>query len=357
MKAFKISILAAAAACLAIQGLAADAKSTISLGMSGYIDSNYNFDVNAKNGTLNLNQVGLDITATDSSLGIKGVASLTKSTEAVSGIDYLSVAQLYAEKSFFDSSLDVKLGRFYTFVGFEGVPTVKNFNETYSLLFNAEPVNHDGLELTYTSNGFTALGMAAENSYDTSLKDYGLQLGYAKGDASISANYLRSNVTGFSHQGSHAAVTEDRDLFNVVASDKVLDSLQVAAEYFYITQMASPNDNSDWEAGINIYPDTETDKSPKQQGYSLYSCYTVGSFSLAPRFTTMFMPDGPDLMNSTGAAPKTAYQYTLTGKYVVGSFTAYLEGNALAGSDDSFHIGTTKEKTQTNVLLGGSYQF
>jgi len=70
MKAFKISLLAAAAACLAIQGMAADAKSTISLGMSGYIDSNYNFDVNAKNGTLNLNQVGLDITASDSSLGI-----------------------------------------------------------------------------------------------------------------------------------------------------------------------------------------------------------------------------------------------------------------------------------------------
>ena len=361
MKAFKISILAAAAACLAIQGLAADAKSTISLGMSGYIDSNYNFDVNAKNGTLNLNQVGLDITASDSSLGIKGVASLTKSTEAVSGIDYLSVAQLYAEKSFFDSSLDVKLGRFYTFVGFEGVPTVKNFNETYSLLFNAEPVNHDGLELTYTSNGFTALGMAAENSYDTSLKDYGLQLGYAKGDASISASFLQSPVTGIDYNGNNVAdqisVSENRDLFNVVASGKVLDNLEVAAEYFYISQLASNLGDDSYASPINYYPDTYDSKSPKQQGYSLYSRYTVGSFSLAPRFTTMFMPDGPDLMNSTGAAPKTAYQYTLTGKYVVGSFTAYLEGNVLASSDDDFRIDSTKEKSQTNVLLGGSYQF
>jgi len=165
MKAFKISILAAAAACLAIHGLAADeTKSSIALGISGYIDSNYNYDVNAKNGTLNLNQVGLDVTASDSSLGIKGVVSLTKSTEATTGIDYLSLAQLFAEKSFFDNSLDVKLGRFYTFIGFEGVPTVKNFNETYSLLFDREPANHDGLELTYTMGGFTALGMVAENS-------------------------------------------------------------------------------------------------------------------------------------------------------------------------------------------------
>jgi len=121
--------------------------------------------------------------------------------------------------------------------------------------------------------------------------------------------------------------------------------------------MASNMGDDSYESPINYYPQDGNAKSPKQQGYSLYSRYTMGSLSLAPRFTTLFLPDGPDMMNSTDAAPKTAYQYTLTGKYVVGSFTAYLEGNALASSDDDFRIGTTKEKTQTNVLLGGSYQF
>jgi hypothetical protein len=370
MKAFNLSLLALAAAGFAIQGMAADdAKSTVSLGYSGYIDTNYNEDINAKNGGFSINQFGININAADSATGIKGELSVVN--DSTSYDIYTRIDQAFVDKTFF-GSLDAKLGRFYTFVGFEGVPTVGNFNESYSLLFDREPTTHDGLELNYAVNGFNVLGMVAQNSYDSGLKDYGFQFGYTADKFSLDANYLLHPVIAeamIQQLGAPVSglTTENQHTFNVVASASILDSLKLAAEYFYITELAS---DKQWTDGpFGEYPlsiNTQNNdgfpfapKSPKMQGYSLYGNYTLNDFSLSPRFTALYMPDGTNLMNSnqflgTGQ-PDTQFQYTLTAKYKFGALTTYLEGNWVADCNASKVYGN--DDIQGNVLAGASYQF
>ncbi len=364
-----LALFAAALGLMAVAARADDAKSEVKLGYSGYIDTGYNEDINAKNGGFGINQFGININAADDVYGIKGVLSVVNDSTQYD--IYTRIDQAFVDKTFL-GSLNAKVGRFYTFVGFEGVPMLNNFNESYSLLFNREPTTHDGLELTYNVNGFDVLGMVAQNSYDSNLKDYGLQLGYTVDKFSLAANYLLHPVVGEAFiQTLDAPVdgltTENQHILNFIANATVLDSLKFGAEYFYITELASDKTWEQYPLSINTqmgdggYPFTP--KSPKMQGYSLYGSYTLNDFSLSPRFTALYMPDGIDLMNSTnipylsnsGGQPDTQFQYTVTAKYKFGRLTTYLEGNWVADCNASKVYGN--DAIQANVLAGASYQF
>jgi len=274
----KAALLVVASLGLAAASLKAeDAKSTVTLGYSGYLDSNYSFDTNAKNGVFDLNQFGLNISAADSANGIKGVASLVKST--LGGYEHITVDQLYTEKGFLDNSVDVKVGRIYTYLGYEVAPKVKNFNETYSLISSLEPTYHDGLQVTYTNGNLSLLGLVAQNQWDTNTKDYGAQLAYSSDKYNASLGYFLNPVTGDTYysiwDSSPASTTELRDLINLVISAKPIDSVECGAEYYYETQIANNNGYLDWPSGISVYlsnsgGDPDRSKSPKMQGYSLY---------------------------------------------------------------------------------------
>jgi len=363
MKFTKKALLASAVAgLLASSALAADSAK---IGYDGYADANYNLDLNAKNGAFALNQFGLDINASDDSLGIKGVISLVHSTYTNTGagvnVEYVGIDQAYADKSFFDGMLEAKIGRFYTLVGYEVVPAPKNANETSSLLFNNEPVKHDGVVLTYNPlkslsvSGFmaehendqlygewTSLGVFGSDSYG---KDFGAQADYTLGGLNLIANYYYEPLLDPSKQYDEA------HLINGIASYKVSDSLSFAGEYLYRTFKFSSN----YPSGIAL--------NFKDQGYSLYSTYTLGSFSINPRFTQVFYPDINLSTTYDGnymiAVPQTN-QYTLTLKYAFGSLTTYLEGN-VESTPKGYEVYTNGSSssvgTQSNVLIGANYQF
>jgi len=358
----KAMLAAAMLGMLAPAAFADDAaKSTAKFGYAGYLDASYNYDGNAKNGNLGINQFGLDVNASDDAYGIKAMASLVHSTYVNTGmginVDYMSIDQAYADKSFFDGMLEAKIGRFYTLVGNEVVPAPKNANETYSLLFDNEPVKHDGIALTanpiknLSVSGFMAnnveqlypavAGLVVGN--DAYSKDFGGQATYALGNLNMIGNYYFEPVLTSEYDQTH--------VINAIASYKLNDSLNFAGEYLYRTVLP----NSSYKGAACL----------KDQGYSLYSTYTMGSFSVNPRFSQYFYPDSNYTFSTDGGTTYVATpqveQYTLTLKYAFGNLTAYLEGNVYTTPKgyDAFSNGhgNTPVGAKTNVLAGANYQF
>jgi hypothetical protein len=375
-QAKKVALVAAALGLMAAAAKAEDAK-TVTLGYSGYIDSNYTEDLNARNGSFAINQFGIDINATDSAYGIKGGLSLVN--DSTSNDIYTRIDQAFVDKSFFDGMLEAKLGRFYTPIGYEAVPAYKNANETSSLLFNIEPTTHDGLILTYNPtksmsvSGFVAnnegyFELYSDNPYhnvyiDTNAnytKDYGAQATYALGSLNLALNYLYSDISagGDLYDSSHGWMDHmymDSHLINAVATYKLNDSLSFGAEYLYKTNLLSFD---------QTYNPGAKSMSFKTNGYSLYTSYTLGNLSINPRFTQMFDPDQVYLVDGNGynfSSIKQEEQYTLTFKYPFGSLVPYLEGNVFqTDSHTAFSNGGNVQGPvgiTSKVLAGASYQF
>jgi hypothetical protein len=370
----KTLLAAVAFGLLASAALAAD---TAKITYDGYLDSSYNLDLNAKNGTFGLNQFGLNINAADDSLGIKGVASLVRAnynnTGAGVNVEYIGIDQAYVDKSFFDGMLEAKIGRFYTLVGYEVVPAPKNANETSSLLFNNEPVKHDGLALTYNPlKSLSISGWVANNveqlyddsysyvsfeSADSYSKDLGAQASYTLGGLNLIGTYYFEPIKDDWHElaPTDKSVYDQAHVLNFVSSYKASDSLSFAGEYLYRTIIPNSNYSGDYKMGL------------KDQGYALYSTYTLGQFSVSPRFAQYFYPDddlykahpwwGQYMLDKQVYEQKN--QYTLTFKYAFGSLTAYLEGNVYATPEHfTFTNGSSSNiGTQSNILIGASYQF
>jgi len=377
-KSAKKAALVAAALSLSASSLMA---SDLKLNYSGYLDANYQFNADEKTGSFNSHQFGLDINAADDKAGAKGVLSLVyqnvtdtnynnyfTQNQVNATYDTLGIDQAFVEKSFGD--LDVKLGKFYTFVGYEVAPVVKNANHTNSLLFGAEPLNHEGILAAYSLPfGLSVSGLVANNSVVSAIGassspkndvvDYGAQVGFVKGDlaaylnyfaqpvetGTLIANYL-TNETGYPYASFFSGdVWGKLDTINFVSTYKVSDTLSFAAEYNYRT-LEFPSEVTDYFSNSLSY---------KDQGYSLYSSLTLGSVTISPRFTQYFV-DVETLSYFGGSYTNQINQYTLTAKYKTGAFTAYVEGDvqSLAKYETNDY---GNKNTKTNLLAGASYEF
>ena len=404
-QAKKVALVAAALGLMAAAAKAEDAK-TISLGYSGYIDSNYTEDLNSRNGGFSINQFGIDINAADSAYGIKGGLSLVN--DSTSNDIYTRIDLAFVDKSFFNGMLEAKLGRFYTPIGYEVVPAYKNANETSSLLFNNEPTTHDGLILTYNplkslsasvfvandtnygqgyemdsyiddaglhkDSGIEVDGLSY-NGYSPS-KDYGAQVTYALGNLNLAVNYLFSdlgdndytyiwNETSYTYSYEEGYANIKSHLINLVGTYKLNDSLSFGGEYLYKTTLYTfiGGGQSEYYNGHG-WVDNAFSNSSKTSGYSLYTTYTLGSLSINPRFTQMFDPDQVYLVDGNGynfSSIKQEEQYTLTFKYPFGSLVPYLEGNVFqTDSHTAFSNGGNVQGPvgiTSKVLAGASYQF
>jgi hypothetical protein len=198
---------------------------------------------------------------------------------------------------------------------------------------------HEGDQLY---GAWTSLGSFGGDNYG---KDFGAQADYTLGGLNLIANYYYEPML------DPNGLYDQAHLINGIASYKLNDSLSFAGEYLYRT--------------FKFSSDYTTSPMPnfKDQGYSLYSTYTLGSFSVSPRFTQVFYPD---LNLSTTYSGNYAYevpqtnQYTLTLKYAFGSLTTYLEGNVETtpkGYEVYTNGSSSNVGTQSNVLIGANYQF
>lgn len=196
------------------------------------------------------------------------------------------VNQLYAYWNISDK-FKATLGNFNTFLGYEVISPVSNFNYSTSYMFSYGPFSHTGLKFDVDlASGFSLMAGVFNPTDATEFNptnDYvgGLQLGYDFGDGSVFLNGLFQDgfyqlditvsvdITEKVYLGLNATVA--KDAFSGVAlyaQAQVMESLKlgIRGEYFA--------DN-----GISVIADDESIID-----FTFSANYTIGNLTLIPEF-------------------------------------------------------------------------
>lgn len=164
------------------------------------------------------------------------------------GIYSFAMPQLYGEVAMGD--LSVKIGHFFTIVGYEVVPAPGNFFFSHALtMYNSEPFTHTGVLSTYT--GFESITL-----YN------GWTLGWDSGFDNLNSgnNYLGGfgvdlsdnlNVTYITTYGNFGAISAGGDDYghSVVMTASLTDKLS----YVFQTDYKKIDNTADEDVGINQY--------------------------------------------------------------------------------------------------------
>jgi len=240
------------------------------------------------------------------------------------------VNQLYV---YWNVSEKVKLtlGNFNTFLGYEVISPVANFNYSTSYMFSYGPFSHTGIKADFTlSEDWTAmLGVlnqtdATEFNFDN---DYtlGAQVGYK----STYLNFLYGKQGGSTESTFQVDLTTGHDL----------------SDSFYLGVNATYNDTD----GASFY------------GVALYPQYkTSDSFTLGLRGEYFAEAEGG--VGAIGAyddqGDASVVAITLTGSYTVGDLTIKPEFRLDSASEDTF-LDTDLEPngSLSSFLIAGIYKF
>jgi hypothetical protein len=259
--------------------------------------------------------------------------------------DQLLLGQAYVTQAFGNATFT--LGKFGTPVGYEVTYLPSDANFSRSLLYNAEPLYHTGLELAYTlPMSFTATGWIGDGQNvevtGNRGKDYGAQLGFA-------------GITNLDLIGTwylDEANTDAGQLYstndaNFIATYTLGSSFTFAGEYL-LTEFSLLG-NPAYAGGPHY--------NPIAQGYALYATYNtpIANLSLSPRFEQWYSPDDAAL-GYAGLAPavpaNVTDDYTLTLKYQMGPLAHILEYRADAINPSSVAAAgfSTAENNKANFL-------
>lgn len=237
--------------------------------------------------------------------------------QAVGG-DVLNVNQLYAYWNVSEKT-KLTLGRFNTFLGYEVISPVGNFNYSTSYLFASGPFSHVGLKADFALSDDFSLMVAAMNATDTNNNltgDYalGAQLGY-------SGQYLNFYYDSGVVLGFEVDYTGGFD----------------ATDDFFIGINAAYQDND----GSGFY------------GAALYPQYSLGdAFALGLRGEYFSLHgDGDDLPN--------VFDITLTGSYSVDDLTIKPEIRLDSWSDSKPFLDNDALPTESlaSFLVAAIYKF
>jgi len=233
------------------------------------------------------------------------------------------VNQLYA---YWNVSDNVKLtmGNFNTFLGYEVISPVGNFNYSTSYLFSYGPFSHTGLKADFTLSDDLSLMVGVMNDTDATefnpTGDYafGAQLGYSGQflNVLVDPSFLEIDFTGG---------------FDV--SDK-----------FYL--------------GINGAYYSLEDDGGGFYGAALYPQYaTSDAFKIGLR-AEYFVEDGNFGAIGTSVADSSVFAATLTGSYVIDNLTIKPELRLDSASDNSFlDNDLAPQKSLSSFVLAAIYSF
>ncbi len=241
------------------------------------------------------------------------------------------VNQLYV---YWNVSEKVKLtlGNFNTFLGYEVISPVANFNYSTSYMFSYGPFSHTGVKADFTfSDDFTGMLAIMNNTDATEFNfdnDYtlGAQLGY-KGQF---LNLL------YGKQGFNTEATFQVDYTGGFD----------ASDEFYLGVNATYNDTD----GAAFY------------GVALYPQYkTSDAFTLGLR--AEFFGEAEGGVGAIGAYDEdgnaSVLAATLTGSYEIGNLTIKPEIRLDSGSEDGTFVNSDFEasKSLSSFLIAGIYKF
>ena len=213
--------------------------------------------------------------------------------------------------------LNLTLGNFGTFVGYEVIDATGNINYSTSYLFSNGPFYHTGFKADFalSENFSLMLGVFddTDNKLDeTSGKHFGAQLGYATDAVGIYFNFL----TGKDVEETELMPMERGSQFDITATFQLRDQ-------FGLGLNAS-------RKMINV---DETDDDLSWTGVALYANYAFSdAFTLGARGEYMDDPDGIILGNMDG----NVIDLTLSGNIHIQDLTIIPEFRVDLASDPAF---------------------
>ena len=312
--------------------------------LSGSIDAYYRANLNAPNDADNWTKPGTsfanlpgfalgmaNVVASYEGKKVGFVADLVfgpRGTDAIFASPMYSatgniVNQLYAYWNVSDN-VTLTMGNFNTFLGYEVISPVGNFNYSTSYLFSYGPFSHTGLKADFTLSDDLSLMVGVMNDTDATefnpTGDYafGAQLGFSGQflNVLVDPSFLEIDFTGG---------------FDV--SDK-----------FYL--------------GINGAYYSLEDDGGGFYGAALYPQYaTSDAFKIGLR-AEYFVEDGNFGAIGTGVADSSVFAATLTGSYVIDNLTIKPELRLDSASDNSFlDNDLAPQKSLSSFVLAAIYSF
>ncbi|WP_299064728.1 outer membrane beta-barrel protein [uncultured Polaribacter sp.] len=212
-----------------------------------------------------------------------------------------AINQLYAYYNVSDK-VTLTAGQFNTFLGYEVINPMANFNYTVSYLFNAGPFSHTGIKLDYAASEDLSYMLAITNSHAISSADgnvggemqFGAQVGY-KGQY---LNFIYGGVDG-------SGVTDNIFIDYTGGFD--------LSETFFLGINAAYSNSSDADAGY--------------QGVALYLQQTLSdTFALGLR---------PEFFQANGASDASVTAFTLTANADLTSNLKLITDLRFDSSDDA----------------------
>ena len=233
------------------------------------------------------------------------------------------VNQLYAYYNISDS-FTLTLGNFNTFLGYEVISPVANFNYTTSYMFSYGPFSHTGIKADIAVSDNVSLMLGVLNSTDmTEFQPLGedYMIGAQLGLYGQYINYLGGGTAGVSQIDFTGG-------FNLT-------------EDFYF--------------GINATSYSD-DLDTKFSGIALYPQYTISdSFALGARFEA-FSEEGLDAIGSiSGEGDNTSF--TLTGSYTSGNFIFKPEFRIDSASGEFYSNADGATDSLSTLIVAAIYSF
>lgn len=233
------------------------------------------------------------------------------------------VNQLYAYWNV-SESVTLTLGNFNTFLGYEVISPVPNFNYSTSYLFSYGPFSHTGLKVDFALGEDVSLMLGVFN--DTDLTEFN-----ATGDYAVGAQL------GFS--GQYVNVLYDPSFFEV----DFTGGFDVSDDFFL---------------GINAAYLSLEDDAGGFLGAALYPQYTISdAFAIGLR-GEYFAEDENFGAIGTNVADSSVFAATLTGSYTIDDLIIKPEIRLDSASDDAFlDNDLAATKSLASFLVAAIYKF
>jgi hypothetical protein len=338
----KIFTLTLVLACITLTAQEADEAPAKKLSISGSIDAYFKTNLNAPNdmlmapGSSFANLDGFSIGMANVIASYEGekvgfVADLVfgpRGTDAIFASPLYSatgniVNQLYAYWNVSDS-VKLTMGNFNTFLGYEVISPVANFNYSTSYLFSYGPFSHTGIKADFALSEDFSLMLGVFN--DTDITEYNVTGDYAVG-------------AQLGYAGQYLNVLLDPSFFEI----DFTGGFDLSDSFFL---------------GINAAYLSLEDDAGGFMGAALYPQYTISdSFSLGLR-GEYFVEEDDFGAIGTGIADSSVFATTLTGSFTIDDLIIKPEIRLDSASDDAFlDTDLMPSKSLSSFLLAAIYKF
>ena len=233
------------------------------------------------------------------------------------------INQLYAYYNVSDS-FTLTLGNFNTFLGYEVISPVANFNYTTSYMFSYGPFSHTGIKADIAVSDNVSLMLGVLNSTDmTEFQPLGedYMIGAQLGLYGQYINYLGGGTAG-------------------VSQIDFTGGFNLTEDFYFGINATSYSDDFDTEfSGIALYPQ-----------------YTISdSFALGARFEA-FSEEGLGAIGSiSGEGDNTSF--TLTGSYTSGNFIFKPEFRIDSASGEFYSNADGATDSLSTLIVAAIYSF